>query len=78
MARKAFSLVEFAFAQSGMVERNGHDEIPFGCSQRRHGAAKEQISKEWLKAKGAVVFVAVDDVQNTFARDDCRTGEAEI
>ena len=42
------------------------------------GAAEKQISKEWLEAKGAVVFVTVDDVQNTFARDDCRTGEAEI
>jgi hypothetical protein len=75
---KTFGLIELAFTQSSMVKRNGHYEIPSGYCQGRNRSAEKQISEERLEAKGAVVFVTVDNIQNAFASNYCGAGEAEV
>ena len=75
---KTFGLIELAFTQSSMVKGNGHYEIPSGRCQSRNRAAEKQISEERLEAKGAAVFVTVDNIQNAFASNYCGAGEAEV
>jgi len=77
-ARKTFGLIELAFAVSGWMKGNGHDEIPVCRSQSRHGAAQEQIGKEWLETESTIILVTMDNIQDGLAGDYSGTGGRKI
>jgi len=77
-AGQTFGLVELAFAQSRWMKRHGHNKVPLCRGQSGHGAAQQQIGKKRLEAKGAIVFVTMDDIQNAITSDNRGTGGRKI
>jgi hypothetical protein len=74
---EAFGLIEFAFAQFSAVKGNGDDDIPFCCRQGGGSATEKQFGQKRLETESALIFLAVNNVQNVVAGDDCRTSEGE-
>lgn len=75
---EALGLVEFPFALFGGVERDGDDHVPGFAAEFGGGFPDEEIGEEGLEPEGALVFVAVDDVQYRFPRQNGGAGVDEV